>query len=188
MLRASAERVRSCLRSSDTAARIGGDEFGVLIEDMVHLGGSIVLAEQLLAACREPIQVGPNLLWTTLSIGITFDTPGATVEQLLQYADRAMYTAKKNGKDRYEIIDGRDLLDEDVACPRQPVDHAGRPLRSGRARGLGGRRADCVGTGSGPKHELSQVRPAGSLDHRPGGRPGQSAPRNIVRPQRLEKP
>ncbi len=113
VLRASADRVRSCLRSSDTAARIGGDEFGVLIEDMVHLDGSKVLAEQFLAACREPVQVGPNLLWPTLSIGITFDTPGATVEQLLQNADRAMYAAKKNGKDCYEIIDGRDLLDEE---------------------------------------------------------------------------
>ena len=114
VLRASAERVRSCLRASDTAARIGGDEFGVLIEDMVHLGGSVVLAEQLLNACREPIQVGPNMLWTTLSIGITFDVPGATVEQLLQNADRAMYTAKKNGKDRYEIVDGRDQLDQEA--------------------------------------------------------------------------
>jgi len=114
VLRASAERVRGCLRASDTAARIGGDEFGVLIEDMVHLGGSVVLAEQLLAACREPIQVDGNLLWTTLSIGITFDTPGASVEQLLQNADRAMYMAKKNGKDRFEIIDARDLLNEDA--------------------------------------------------------------------------
>ena len=114
VLRVSAERVRGCLRSSDTAARIGGDEFGVLIEDMVHLGGSVVLAEQLLHACREPIQVGDNMLWTTLSIGITFDVPGATVEQLLQNADRAMYAAKKNGKDRFEIIDGRDRLDQDA--------------------------------------------------------------------------
>ena len=96
---------------------IGGDEFGVLIEDAVHLGGSVVLAEQLLHACREPIPVGPSMLWTTLSIGITFDVPGATVEQLLQNADRAMYTAKKNGKDRYEIIDGRDPLDQDAPPP-----------------------------------------------------------------------
>jgi diguanylate cyclase (GGDEF)-like protein/PAS domain S-box-containing protein len=114
VLRASADRVRSCLRSSDTAARIGGDEFGVLIEDMVHLEGTVVLAEHLLHACREPIQVAGTMLWTTLSIGITFDVPGATVEQLLQNADRAMYTAKKNGKDRYEILDGPDLLDQDT--------------------------------------------------------------------------
>jgi hypothetical protein len=89
----------------------------VLVEDMVHLGGSIVLAEQLLAACREPIQVGSNLLWTTLSIGITFDMPGAGVEQLLQNADRAMYMAKKNGKDRFEVIDGRDQLSDDASGP-----------------------------------------------------------------------
>ena len=114
VLRASADRVRRCLRSLDTAARIGGDEFGVLIEDAVHLGGSVILAERLLHACREPIPVGPTMLWTTLSIGITFDVPGATVEQLLQNADRAMYTAKKNGKDRYEIIDGRDLLEQEA--------------------------------------------------------------------------
>ena len=132
VLRASAERVRGCLRASDTAARIGGDEFGVLIEDMVHLGGSVVLAEQLLAACREPIQVGANLLWTTLSIGITFDTPGATVEQLLQNADRAMYTAKKNGKDRFEIIDGRDLLNEDAPAVENRWTTAGRPARPGQ--------------------------------------------------------
>jgi hypothetical protein len=116
--------VRGCLRALDTAARIGGDEFGVLIEDMAHLGGSVVLAEQLLHACREPIAVGPNMLWTTLSIGITFDVPGATVEQLLQNADRAMYTAKKNGKDRYEIIDGRDLLGRDAPIPVSPPNMA----------------------------------------------------------------
>jgi diguanylate cyclase (GGDEF)-like protein/PAS domain S-box-containing protein len=133
VLRASAERIRSCLRASDTAARIGGDEFGVLVEDMIHLGGSVVLAEQLLAACREPIQVGSNLLWTTLSIGITFDTPGAGVEQLLQNADRAMYMAKKNGKDRFEVIDGRDLLSADApsvenrwATPATTYDPGGR--------------------------------------------------------------
>jgi diguanylate cyclase (GGDEF)-like protein/PAS domain S-box-containing protein len=133
VLRASADRVRSCLRSSDTAARIGGDEFGILIEDMVHLGGSKVLADQLLAACREPIQVGPNLLWTTLSIGITFDTPGASLAQLLQNADRAMYAAKKNGKDRYEIIDGRDNLNDEALAldnrwttPTTPLGSGGR--------------------------------------------------------------
>jgi diguanylate cyclase (GGDEF)-like protein/PAS domain S-box-containing protein len=131
VLRASAERVRGCLRASDTAARIGGDEFGVLIEDMVHLGGSVVLAEQLLAACREPIQVGSNLLWTTLSIGITFDTPGAGLEQLLQNADRAMYTAKKNGKDRFEIIDGRDLLNEDAPALENRWTAPATPFGSG---------------------------------------------------------
>ena len=127
VLKASADRVRGCLRALDTAARIGGDEFGVLIEDMAHLGGSVVLAEQLLHACREPIAVGPNMLWTTLSIGITFDVPGATVEQLLQNADRAMYTAKKNGKDRYEIIDGRELLGREAPVPVSPPNMAAAP-------------------------------------------------------------
>jgi diguanylate cyclase (GGDEF)-like protein/PAS domain S-box-containing protein len=133
VLRVTGDRVRNSLRASDTAARIGGDEFGVLIEDMVDLGGSVVLAEQLLQACREPIQVGSSMLWTTLSIGIAFDEPGATVEQLLQNADRAMYTAKKNGKDRYVIIDGPDLHDQNApAADRRRTTIGSTPRTGGR--------------------------------------------------------
>ncbi len=153
VLRATAERIRSCVRTTDTAARLGGDEFGVLVEDMVHLGGSSVLADQLLQACREPVQVGANLLWTTLSIGVTFDTPGATVEQLLQNADRAMYSAKRNGKDRYEVYNDRERFKDDAVSGIEGSRHVSGSHRPSDRLAMGDRRRGGWGVeevGSGP--------------------------------------
>jgi diguanylate cyclase (GGDEF)-like protein/PAS domain S-box-containing protein len=94
----------SCTRRSDTTARLGGDEFGVIAEDAEH-GGVLTLVERVLVACRRPVLVGTYAVSGTVSIGIAFSTPGITLDELLSNADRAMYTAKNRGKDRYEQFD-----------------------------------------------------------------------------------
>ena len=102
MLRRVAEVVVGCLRKVDTAARLGGDEFAILIEDIQDRSDVRKLAERILGALRRPVSVGSQEMATTVSIGITFDSPGITSDQLLRNADLAMYTAKERGKNRYQ--------------------------------------------------------------------------------------
>ncbi len=102
LLRKVAELLVGCLRNSDTAARLGGDEFAVLVEDIEHPNDAIKQAERILSAFRRPLAIGTRQVSATVSIGITFDVPGITSDQLLSNADLAMYTAKERGKNRYE--------------------------------------------------------------------------------------
>ena len=102
MLRRVAEVLIGCLRKVDTAARLGGDEFAVLVEDIGDRKDAINLAERILTALRSPVRVGNEEMSATVSIGVTFDAPGITSDQLLRNADLAMYTAKERGKNRFE--------------------------------------------------------------------------------------
>ena len=102
MLSRVAEVLVGCLRKIDTAARLGGDEFAVLVEDIGQRDDAIRLARRILTAIRRPVVVGPKQVSATVSIGITFDVPGITSDQLLRNADLAMYTAKERGKNRFE--------------------------------------------------------------------------------------
>jgi diguanylate cyclase (GGDEF)-like protein/PAS domain S-box-containing protein len=102
LLRRVADVLVGCLRKIDTAARLGGDEFAVLVEDVVDQDDAIKLAERILAALRQPMAVGTKEMAATVSIGITFDSPGITSDQLLRNADLAMYKAKEKGKNRFE--------------------------------------------------------------------------------------
>ena len=102
MLRRVAEVLVGCLRKVDTAARLGGDEFAVLVEDIGSRDDAVKLAERILTALRRPVTAGGKEVSATVSIGITFDSPGITSDQLLRNADLAMYTAKERGKNRFE--------------------------------------------------------------------------------------
>jgi diguanylate cyclase (GGDEF)-like protein/PAS domain S-box-containing protein len=97
-----AEVLHHCLRPSDTVARMGGDEFAVLIEDVEHREEVIRLAERILTATRRPVTIGERELSTTFSMGIAFGVPGSTSELLLRNADLAMYMAKGQGKNCYD--------------------------------------------------------------------------------------
>ncbi len=90
------------IRKSDTAARLGGDEFAVIVEDFAHPGEVFALAERILDECRRPMVIGTEAVSATVSIGFSFSKPGISVDELMSNADRAMYTAKDRGKDRYE--------------------------------------------------------------------------------------
>jgi diguanylate cyclase (GGDEF)-like protein/PAS domain S-box-containing protein len=102
LLRAVAGVLAGCVRSSDTAARLGGDEFAVLVEYIDNHDDVVRLAERVLTALRQPVNLDGKEVVVTASIGLTFGLPGATGEQLLRNADLAMYMAKEQGKDRYE--------------------------------------------------------------------------------------
>ncbi len=101
LLHAMADILGGCLRKSDTAARLGGDEFGILVEEIAHPGEAIKLAERILSAIRQPMTIAGTEVSATVSIGITFDGPGTTSDQLLCNADLAMYAAKERGGNRY---------------------------------------------------------------------------------------
>ncbi|MHB1209397.1 MAG: sensor domain-containing protein [Acidimicrobiales bacterium] len=101
VLKAVAERLRGCLRHSDTAARMGGDEFAVLIEEVHSREEIISLATRIMSELRRPLAIGNQHVSVTASIGITFGVEASTSEQLIHNADLAMYLAKAQGRDRY---------------------------------------------------------------------------------------
>jgi len=103
LLVAVADRLRGCLRTSDSAARLGGDEFAVLLEDVGPEREAEEVAERIIASLRQPFTISGHEVVVSASIGIAFAGPGTTCDQLLRSADLAMYTAKRRGKSRFEI-------------------------------------------------------------------------------------
>ena len=99
LLRAVAERLRACVRASDVVARIGGDEFVLLIEDIVEPEEAALVAERVLKACSEPFLVSGRAVHTPPSMGIAlYPHDCSDAEGLLKSADLAMYEAKEAGR------------------------------------------------------------------------------------------
>ena len=103
LLKRVATTLVECLRPLDTAARMGGDEFAILIEDVQSRDDITELAERILESLRPLVLLGSKAVSSAGSIGIAFDVEGITSEQLLRNADIAMYKAKEAGKNRYEV-------------------------------------------------------------------------------------
>ncbi len=101
-----AGRLVGCLHYSSFVARVAGDEFLVLAEGIGGVERAVALAEQLLAAIRRPEMAG-NETPVTASIGIAFQVPGATTEQLQNNAAVAMYSARSGGGDRWQVYEER---------------------------------------------------------------------------------
>jgi diguanylate cyclase (GGDEF)-like protein len=99
------ERIVSCIRPSDTAARFGGDEFAVLLED-TPLDEACQIAQRILEALSRPITVQQREMFVTASIGIAPAGAGSTDPvELLRDADVAMYAAKSDGKARHSVYE-----------------------------------------------------------------------------------
>ena len=104
LLRAVAARLRTVLREGDTIARMGGDEFTVLLTDLTSPTDAAKIAQKLLDTVAHPIRVEGHELYATTSIGIAlFPSDGDTAEALLQNADSAMYRAKEIGRNSYQL-------------------------------------------------------------------------------------
>jgi diguanylate cyclase (GGDEF)-like protein/PAS domain S-box-containing protein len=106
LLVAVADRLRAGLRVSDTIARMGGDEFAILIEDPVDGETPMDVGRRMLAHLEPPFVHGGKELFVRASIGIaTTRSRDHTADEVLRNADVAMYTAKTNGKNRLEVFE-----------------------------------------------------------------------------------
>ena len=117
--------LETSMRASDTAARFGGDEFVILLEDMNDPIEATLVAQRIMDALAVPFIFGEREVTVTASIGIAISSsPLDRPEELLHNADVAMYRAKHGGKNRVEIFDAamnRDVqerrkLEEDLAA------------------------------------------------------------------------
>jgi diguanylate cyclase (GGDEF)-like protein/PAS domain S-box-containing protein len=94
-----------CVGTSDTVARLGGDEFAILIEDIDDIQDAIRVAERIQSDLSLPFKLVGHDVITTASIGLVLSTPDYEHgSELLRDADIAMYRAKENGRNRYEIF------------------------------------------------------------------------------------
>ncbi|MFN6529438.1 diguanylate cyclase domain-containing protein [Nostoc sp. ChiSLP03a] len=100
-----ARRLESCLRSGDTVARFGGDEFTVLLEDIKDITDATNVAKRIQDSLRLPVNLNGYQLSATASIGITWNFSNyEEPATLLRDADIAMYQAKRQGKATYAIF------------------------------------------------------------------------------------
>jgi diguanylate cyclase (GGDEF)-like protein len=103
LLQAIGARLVTCVRAEDTVARMGGDEFTILLADLSDRRGAPLVAQKVLEAVRHPVTIDDHELYVTTSIGIAiYPEDGMDAETLLKNADRAMYRAKESGRDNYQ--------------------------------------------------------------------------------------
>ncbi|MBW4577390.1 MAG: EAL domain-containing protein [Aphanothece sp. CMT-3BRIN-NPC111] len=100
-----AKRLLPCVRSGDTVARLGGDEFAILLDDIQEIQDAKDIAEKIKKQLALPFPLSDQEVFTSGSIGIALSTTGYDrPEDVLRDADIAMYTAKAQGKARYEVF------------------------------------------------------------------------------------
>ena len=106
LLRAVAERLRGCIRETDTVARLGGDEFAILQVGADQPSGASGLARRIVDVLSEPYDLGGHHVVVGTSIGVALAPTDATdVDELLKNADLALYRAKAEGRARYRFFE-----------------------------------------------------------------------------------
>jgi len=97
-------RLKKNIRKVDTLARLGGDEFTIIMEDLISVQDSSLLAQKILKVLAEPFHIDDRILYISCSIGISlYPQDGKNVNDLLQYADTAMYKAKEEGRNNFQF-------------------------------------------------------------------------------------
>ncbi|MBE0568125.1 MAG: EAL domain-containing protein [Deltaproteobacteria bacterium] len=105
LLKEVAERLRGCLRASDTVSRMGGDEFNILLTDVPHADDIITIAQKVVDSFGKDFRIGKHEFHTTTSMGISiYPEDGETMEALFKKADIAMYHAKEQGGNSYQFF------------------------------------------------------------------------------------
>jgi len=116
LLVALAQRLRAALREGDTLARIGGDEFVIVLTELAQEEDYEAILQRLLATAAEPVTINQQLLRVSASIGVTlYPEDNVDTDQLIRHADQAMYLAKQRGKNCYHLFD----VDQDEAAKSQ---------------------------------------------------------------------
>jgi len=102
VIRRASERIRRCVREADTLARVGGDEFTLLLPDVSVLEDAETVAEKARASVAQSFLIGGREVSISTSIGIAvYPRDGGDAETLMQRADEALYRAKETGKNRF---------------------------------------------------------------------------------------
>lgn len=104
LLQAVAARLKSSFRDGDTVARLGGDDFAVVLADLSNADDAAQVAQKILAGLKAPFSISGSELFATLSIGITlYPFDGGSIPNLLRNADSAMYHAKELGRNNFQF-------------------------------------------------------------------------------------
>jgi predicted signal transduction protein with EAL and GGDEF domain len=124
------QRMNYSLRDVDTLARIGGDEFVIVLTDLVNVSDYKLALERLLLAASEPITIGNVTLKVSASIGVTlYPQDDADADILIRHADQAMYLAKKAGKNGYHLFDS--AHDDAVNIKQENISNISAGLNKG---------------------------------------------------------
>jgi diguanylate cyclase (GGDEF)-like protein/PAS domain S-box-containing protein len=105
LLKEVAERLMKCVRADDIVARMGGDEFTVILNNVNHQINTERITQSILNKLTEPFNLGGEVVYISASIGISvYPANGTEVDALLKNADQAMYFAKQSGRNRYHYF------------------------------------------------------------------------------------
>jgi diguanylate cyclase (GGDEF)-like protein/PAS domain S-box-containing protein len=100
------KRMKAALRDVDTLARMGGDEFVAVLNNVDSVQDCMLMVTRVLEACAQPVHIQGQDLKVTASIGVTlFPQDNAEPDQLMRHADQAMYEAKQSGKNKFHMFD-----------------------------------------------------------------------------------
>jgi diguanylate cyclase (GGDEF)-like protein len=107
VLRETARRLKGVVRFSDTVARMGGDVFVVFLSDVEGVEGATRVATKIIESIRSPFVLRGRVPKVTTSVGIAlFPHHGGALEPLLKAADEALYLAKREGRNRFQVAAG----------------------------------------------------------------------------------
>jgi diguanylate cyclase (GGDEF)-like protein/PAS domain S-box-containing protein len=105
LLKQAAERLRSCIRGSDTVGRLGGDEFAAILTELNLPSDAGLVAQKIIDILRQPFDLDGKETYVTASVGITlYPADSDSAEALVMNADAAMYRAKEQGRNNYQYF------------------------------------------------------------------------------------
>lgn len=106
LLKTVAKRLQDCIREVDTLARLGGDEFTIVLNRISEPDFTAVIARRVVAALNQPFEIKGQRVFVSTSVGVAlFPQDGLDAASLLKNADKAMYRAKEQGKNRFVFFD-----------------------------------------------------------------------------------
>jgi diguanylate cyclase (GGDEF)-like protein len=120
VLRVTARRMVETMRKSDTVARMGGDEFVVLLPNLNDLEMAASIAEKVVVALSLPVYYAGHAVPITVSVGVCTSASGELdADSLLKRVDKALYQAKQRGRNRFEVFSAEMVAQENSLTEAQ---------------------------------------------------------------------